>query len=114
MTAPLSDERLAEILVHAPNCRYGCVACESAPGLVAEIRRLRTERDEANEKLAAATRTVAAVAEVRDQALALLDRGVDDEPCEVDQHGLCQAHWLSSTPCRNAEARRLLGLGGAP
>lgn len=41
MTAPLSDERLAEVLAHVPNCRYGCVACEAAPGLVAEIQRLR-------------------------------------------------------------------------
>lgn len=87
-----------------------------------ELARLTEQRDQANEKLAAATRTVAEVAVVRDQALALLERGVDDEPCDVDRHGLCQAHWLSPVPCRNAETRRLLGIdadgaaeaGGAP
>lgn len=41
MTAPLSGERLAETLEHVPNCRYACIACESAPGLVAEVQRLR-------------------------------------------------------------------------
>lgn len=40
----------------------------------------------------------------------LLLRGVDDDPCDVDHNGLCQTHWLSPAPCRNAEARRLLGL----
>lgn len=50
MSAPPSDQRLAEIEAHAPNCRYGCIACEAAPDLVAEIRRLR----EAHASLAAA------------------------------------------------------------
>lgn len=42
----------------------------------------------------------------------LIARGVDDDPCDVDRNGLCQTHWLSPAPCRNAEARRLLGLDG--
>ena len=41
MTASPTDDRLAEILEHVPNCRYGCIACEAVPGLVAEIQRLR-------------------------------------------------------------------------
>lgn len=40
----------------------------------------------------------------------LLAHFVDDEPCILDQHGYCQNHGLSEAPCRNAEARRLLGM----
>lgn len=46
----------------------------------------------------------------RDELRELLARGVDDDPCEIDHNGLCQTHWLSPAPCRNAEGRRLLGL----
>jgi hypothetical protein len=49
----------------------------------------------------------------RAQAVTLIARGIDDDPCEVDHNGLCQTHWLSPAPCRNAEARRLLGLDAA-
>lgn len=42
----------------------------------------------------------------------LLARGVDDDPCDIDHNGLCQTHWLSPAPCRNAEARLLLGMDG--
>lgn len=41
MTAALTDELFARILEHVPNCRYGCIACETAPELVAEVQRLR-------------------------------------------------------------------------
>jgi hypothetical protein len=52
VTAPLTDELLAEILAHVPNCRYGCVACESAPALVAEIRLLRGDLSQIHDTLA--------------------------------------------------------------
>lgn len=45
MTAPLTDAQLDEILGHVPNCRYGCAACEAAPALIAEIRRLLGDAD---------------------------------------------------------------------
>ncbi len=114
MTDPsdLDDVQLAEIGRYARDVNLG----PKVDQMIAMIGRLRKERDDLAEKLAASTRTVARLAESRDEALALLDRGVDDDPCDVDQHGLCQAHWLSPAPCRNAEARRLLGLdapGGA-
>ena len=41
--APLTDQQLDEILAHVPNCRYGCEACQAAPALIAEIRRLREQ-----------------------------------------------------------------------
>ena len=134
MTAPLTDARLDYLVERAGFCRSGCEASEATGEMVAEIRRLRAaqsslaaafdgvcgerdqrarETEDTAEKLRAATRTLVRVAGIRDRALALLERGVDDEPCDVDQHGLCQAHWLSPAPCRNAEARRLLGLDAA-
>ena len=44
-TEPPADAHLDEILAHVPNCRYGCDACDAAPALIAEIRRLREQRD---------------------------------------------------------------------
>lgn len=34
---------------------------------------------------------------------------LDDEPCDIDHNGYCQAHGLSSPPCWQTEARRLVG-----
>lgn len=118
MSAPLTDQRLAEIEARARLVYDAAedpiqLAGYDVPDLLAEIRRLR----EAHASLAVAFDGVCGE---RDQARAeeqrargLLERGVDDDPCDVDQHGLCQAHWLSPAPCRNAEARRLLGLDAA-
>lgn len=78
------------------------------------FERLRRERSDLAQKLAAATRTVVRLAETRDRATTLLRRFVDDEPCRLDHHGLCQAHSLSGPPCRNAEARLLLGMDAQP
>jgi hypothetical protein len=43
---PLDDDRLERILAHVPNCRYGCIACESAPALIADLRELRRRLDD--------------------------------------------------------------------
>jgi hypothetical protein len=110
--ADLDDVQLAEIARYARDVNLG----PKVDQMIAMIRRLREERDDLAEKLAAATRTVVRLAESCDEALTLLRRFVDDEPCSLDHDGACQAHGVSGPPCRNAEARRLLGLdtpGGA-
>lgn len=42
-------------------------------------------------------------------AASLLKRLIDDDPCQLDHHGYCQAHGLYSPPCPHAEAKKLLG-----
>ncbi len=42
----LDDDHLDRILAHAPNCRYGCIACEGTPDLVGEVRALRRRLDD--------------------------------------------------------------------
>lgn len=118
MTAPLSDERLAEIeerarLVYDAAEDPIQLAGYDVPALVAEICRLRY----AHASLAASFDGVCGerhqAQEAEQEARALLARFVDDEPCLPDHHGYCQNHGLSPAPCRNAEARRLLGLDAA-
>lgn len=44
-----------------------------------------------------------------EQARALLAVYVDDEPCQLDHHGTCQAHLaMLGDRCANAEAKKLL------
>lgn len=42
---------------------------------------------------------------------ALISDFVDDDPCDLDHHGYCQAHSLQ-TDCPHARAKKLLGIGG--
>lgn len=42
------------------------------------------------------------------EAIALLRRLTDDDPCQLDHHGYCQTHRLSEQPCVNAEALHLI------
>ena len=41
----------------------------------------------------------------------LLERFVDDEPCRLDHHGLCQEHHLDGPPCGVAQLRAILASG---
>jgi hypothetical protein len=47
----IDEAQLARILEHVPNCRYGCIACETAPALVAESASLRRQLDIAAREL---------------------------------------------------------------
>lgn len=118
MTAPLSDERLAEIEARARLVYDAAedpiqLAGYDVPALVAEICRLRY----AHASLAAAFDGVCGerhqAQEAEQESRALLARFVSHVPCTPDLDGYCRSHSLSPAPCRNAEARRLLGLDTA-
>lgn len=53
------------------------------------------------------TAQLAEVTRERDEALGVLAKFADDEPCHFDHHGNCQAHRLDPPPCSVAEAKRL-------
>lgn len=88
--------------------------------LVAEVDRLRIDLATAIHARDALRDGFLDVSSQRDQALQreraglrVLAHFVDDEPCQFDHHGACQAHGVSGPPCRNAMARQLLGMDDA-
>lgn len=104
MTAPLTDARLAEIEARARLVYDAAedpiqLAGYDVPDLVASFDGVCGERHQAQE--------------AEQEARALLARFVSHVPCTPDFDGYCRSHSLSPAPCRNAEARRLLGLDAA-
>lgn len=127
MDDPIRPERLAEIreadgqfpLLPSAASVYG-----HRRALLAEVDRLTAELAKAKERgdeldehngriLADVLRADGAATRLQRRlirARALLQRFVDhdDEPCNVDHNGYCQAHGLSSAPCKIAEARTFI------
>ena len=54
-------------------------------------------------------RTLAESAEAECERLRdLIEEFVDDDPCQYDMHGYCQAHSLHSKPCPHERAKEML------
>lgn len=108
MSKPTTAAEWAEAVLKqsdAAGVRVTLIESQHLRELLAERETLRTD--------------LLAAASQRDQALSaehtahqVLAHFVDDEPCQFDHDGACQAHGVSGPPCRNAMARQLLGMDG--